>query len=215
MGMRRPVLLGRRITQLLIGLLLFGAGIGLMVRAHIGVPPWDVLSTGITAKTGIPFGYVTVIVSVFVLLLWIPIREKPGIGTVLNTLLVGVVAQVVHDVLPYSGALVVRIPMFVVGLLVLALATGLYIGAQFGPGPRDGLMTGLHRITGKPVWVVRTALEVTVLVIGWLLGGDVGFGTLAFAFFIGPLSDPAMRWFDLRQRILDAIEARDAGQHEG
>src|SRR5690554_1255796 len=99
MGMRRPVLLGRRITQLLIGLMLFGAGIGLMVRAHIGVPPWDVLSTGVTAKTGIPFGYVTVIVSVLVLLLWIPIREKPGIGTVLNTLLVGVVAQVVHDVL--------------------------------------------------------------------------------------------------------------------
>lgn len=215
MGMRWPVLFRRRITQLLIGLVLFGAGIGFMVRAKIGVPPWDVLATGIMAKTGIPFGYVTVIVSVFVLLLWIPIREKPGIGTVLNTLIVGFVAQIVHDLLPYSEALWVRIPLFTAGLLTIALATGLYIGAQFGPGPRDGLMTGLHRITGKPIWLVRTALEVLVLGAGWLLGGDVGFGTLAFALFIGPLSDPTMRWFDLRQRILEAIEERDMGQQEG
>ncbi len=211
MSFTRPVLFARRFTQLLVGLVLFGVGIGFMVRAQIGVPPWDVLSTGIAAKTGIPFGYVTIIVSVVVLVLWIPIREKPGLGTVLNTFVVGFVAQVVHDVIPYSASLWVRVPEFIVGLLTLALATGLYIGAQFGPGPRDGLMTGLHRITGKPIWVVRTALEVAELVLGWMLGGNVGLGTLAFALLVGPLSAPAMRWFDLRKRILKAIEERDAG----
>lgn len=206
-----PVLLGRRLTQLLTGLVLFGVGIGLMVRARVGVPPWDVLSTGIAAQTGIPFGYVTVLVSVAVLILWIPIREKPGLGTVLNTIIVGLVAQVVYDAIPDSASLVVRIPEFLAGLMMLALATGLYIGAQFGAGPRDGLMTGLHRITGKPIWLVRTVLEVSVLLLGWLLGGDVGLGTLAFALTVGPLSEYPMRWFDLRKRILAEIDRRDHG----
>ena len=211
MSRQRPVLLSRRLTQLLIGLVLFGSGIGLMVRARIGVPPWDVLSTGVAAKTDIPFGIVTVIVSAAVLLLWIPLKEKPGLGTVLNAILVGLCAQVVYDLIPDTDSLYVRIPEFIVGLCVLALATGLYIGAQFGAGPRDGLMTGLHRITGKPIWVVRTALEVGVLLIGWVLGGDVGLGTLAFALGVGPLSEYPMRWFDLRKRILAAVERRDDG----
>lgn len=204
--MQLPVLFGRRFTQLLLGLGAFGVGIGLMVRGAVGVPPWDVLAQGLSNLTGIPFGYVTLLVGVAIMLLWIPLREKPGLGTVLNVLMLGPLAQIVIDVIPEQTSLLTRIPLFSSGLLLLALGTGLYIGAQFGPGPRDGLMTGLHRVTGWPVWIVRTAIELTALIIGWIFGGDVWVGTLVFALFVGPLSQPAMRWFDLRQRILDELE---------
>jgi uncharacterized membrane protein YczE len=175
----------RRIAQLLIGLFAYGIAISLMIRAAIGVSPWDVLSQGVSLHTGLAFGLVTNIIGLFVLLLWIPIRQKPGIGTIANVLLIGPSAQLGLWLIPEQTELPARILMFVGGLALLAVATGLYIGARFGPGPRDGLMTGIHRRFGWKIWIVRTAIEVTVLIIGWLLGGNVGIGTLAFALLIG------------------------------
>ena len=177
----------RRVAQLIVGLFLYGMGIALMVRAGVGVAPWDVLTLGIEKQTGLGFGLITFIVSLFVMLLWIPIRQKPGIGTVLNVLLVGPFAQVGLWIIPPIDGLLWKILVFASGLLILAIATGLYIGARFGPGPRDGLMTGIHARWGWRIWIVRTSIEVVVLSIGWVLGGDVGFGTLAFALLIGPL----------------------------
>ena len=187
MTVNTSTLMVRRIAQLLVGLYLYGLGIAMMVQATVGVSPWDVLTQGVMKQTGIPFGFVTNIVGVLVLLLWIPIRQKPGIGTVLNVLLVGPSAQISFAFIPAPEELWLRIPLFAGGLLVLAIATGLYTGARFGPGPRDGLMTGIHARWGWKIWKVRTAIEVAVLAIGWLLGGNVGLGTLAFALLIGPM----------------------------
>lgn len=177
----------RRWVQLFLGLFLYGIAIAMMVKAAVGLSPWDVLAQGISLRTGIPFGIVTNIVGGFVLLLWIPIRERMGIGTVLNALLVGPSAEVGLWLIPDQTELWVRIPLFAAGLTLLAIATGLYIGARFGPGPRDGLMTGIHRKFGVRIWIVRTSIEVVVLGIGWILGGNVGFGTLAFALLVGPM----------------------------
>ena len=177
----------RRILQLLLGLFLYGIGIALMVRAGIGVAPWDVLTQGISLRTGIPFGIVTNIVGGLVLLLWIPIRERPGLGTVGNVLLVGTSAQLGLNVIPQQVVPLLQGVIFAGGLAVVALATGLYIGARLGPGPRDGLMTGLHRRTGWRIWIVRTGIEVIVLIAGVLLGGQFGIGTILFALLIGPM----------------------------
>ncbi|MDH6182542.1 putative membrane protein YczE [Microbacteriaceae bacterium SG_E_30_P1] len=181
------LLLVRRITQLVGGLFLYGIAIALIVRAGIGVAPWDVLTQGIVAQTGLSFGLVTNIVGATVLLLWIPIRQKPGMGTVLNVLLVGPSAQLGLWFIPEASDVGTRVALFAGGLALLALATGLYIGAGYGPGPRDGLMTGIHRRWGVRIWIVRTAIEGTVLAIGWALGGNVGIGTLLFALLIGPM----------------------------
>jgi uncharacterized membrane protein YczE len=177
----------RRIAQLLIGLFLYGIGIALMVRAGIGVSPWDVLTQGVSKQTGLPFGLVTNLIGAAVLLLWIPIRQLPGVGTVLNVLLIGPSAQLGLWLIPQQTVPVLQGLVLIAGIVVVAIATGLYIGARLGPGPRDGLMTGLHKRTGWKIWIVRTAIEVTVLTIGWLLGGQVGIGTVAFALLIGPL----------------------------
>ncbi|WP_022883502.1 YczE/YyaS/YitT family protein [Glaciibacter superstes] len=189
----------RRITQLLIGLFLYGIGIALIVRAEIGVAPWDVLTQGIDNHTGLGFGLITVLVSGVVLLFWIPIRQKPGVGTVLNAFLVGPSADVGLWLIPEGLDLWLRIILFAAGLLILAIATGLYIGAHFGPGPRDGLMTGLHKTTGQKIWVVRTAIEVVVLAIGWALGGNVGIGTVLFAVLVGPLCNWTMPLFAIKR----------------
>ena len=181
------LLFARRASQLVAGLFLYGFAIALIVRAAIGVSPWDVLTQGIVAQTGLSFGLVTNIVGGLVLLLWIPIRQKPGVGTVLNVLLVGPSAEFGLWLIPEQTDLVVRVALFAGGLALLAVATGLYIGAGYGPGPRDGLMTGIHRRWGIRIWIVRTAIEVTVLSIGWILGGNVGIGTLLFALLIGPM----------------------------
>ena len=181
------LLFARRATQLVVGLFLYGFAIALIVRAAIGVSPWDVLTQGIVAQTGLSFGLVTNIVGGLVLLLWIPIRQKPGVGTVLNVLLVGPSAEFGLWIIPEQTDLVVRAALFAGGLALLAIATGLYIGAGYGPGPRDGLMTGIHRRWGIRIWIVRTSIEVTVLAIGWVLGGNVGIGTLLFALLIGPM----------------------------
>jgi uncharacterized membrane protein YczE len=181
------MLIARRITQLLVGLVLYGIALSLMVRAGIGVAPWDVLSQGIMKQTGIPFGWVTNIVGAVVLVLWIPIRQKPGVGTIVNVLLIGPSAELGLAFVPPSESLLVSAALFAAGLVLLAIATGLYIGARLGPGPRDGLMTGAHKRFGWPIWIVRTAIEVSVLAIGWVLGGNVGIGTLLFAVLIGPM----------------------------
>ncbi|HEY5320461.1 MAG TPA: hypothetical protein VIJ76_06265 [Galbitalea sp.] len=177
----------RRIVQLLIGLFLYGIAISMMVQAHVGIDPWDVLTQGVSRRTGIPFGLLTNIIGVAVLLLWIPLRQKPGVGTVLNALLIGPSAQLGLAIIPVQEVLWVRILLFAGGVVLLGIATGLYIGARLGPGPRDGLMTGLHARTGWKLWIVRSGIEVTVLLIGWALGGDFGVGTVAFALVIGPL----------------------------
>jgi uncharacterized membrane protein YczE len=199
----------RRIAQLLGGLFLYGAGIALMVRAEIGVAPWDVLTQGISKQTGLPFGLITNLVGVLVLLLWIPIRQKPGVGTVANVLLIGPSAQLVLWLVPEQTELWVRIPLFIAGLLTVGVATGLYIGARLGPGPRDGLMTGLHARTRWPIWIVRTIIEVTVLTIGWILGGNVGIGTLAFALLIGPIANVTLPLLRVPEPVAPAAPAID------
>ena len=194
----------RRITQLLIGLFLYGIGIALIVRGAIGVAPWDVLTQGIDKHTHLGFGLITILTSAVVLLFWIPLRQKPGIGTVLNALLVGPAADVGLWLIPEGLDLWARILLFAAGLLVLAAATGLYIGAHFGPGPRDGLMTGLHRRTGWKIWIGRTGIEVVVLGIGWALGGNVGIGTVLFAVLIGPLCHVTIPLFAIKRPALRA-----------
>ena len=190
----------RRVAQLLAGLFFYGFSIGLMIRAGLGVSPWDVLGQGTSLQTGIAFGFVTNLIGIVVLLLWIPLRQKPGVGTVLNVLLVGPSAEVALAVVSEPAQLWARILMFTAGLTLLAAATGLYIGARMGPGPRDGLMTGLHARFGWPIWAVRTGIEVTVLAIGWALGGAVGLGTVAFALLIGPMVNRTVPFFHIPAR---------------
>lgn len=177
----------RRGVQLAVGLVAYGIAIALLVRAGIGVPPWDVFAQGISRQTGIPFGLVVNLVGALLLLLWIPLRQKPGVGTVLNVLLIGPSAELGLWLVPQQTVPLQQGVVFAGGLALLALATGMYIGARLGPGPRDGLMTGLHARTGWPIWVVRTGIEVTVLSVGFLLGGQLGLGTVAFALLIGPM----------------------------
>ena len=176
----------RRYTQLLSGLLAYGIAIAMIVRGEIGIAPWDVLAQGISFKLNLDFGLITVLIGAIVLLLWIPLRERPGIGTVLNVLLVGPAASLGLFLIPSGLDLWLRIILFGGGILLMGLATGLYIGGRFGPGPRDGLMTGVSRVTGWRIWIVRSGIELVVLGIGWLLGGDVGIGTVLFALLIGP-----------------------------
>jgi uncharacterized membrane protein YczE len=205
------LLLTRRIVQLLVGLFLYGTAIAMMVRAGIGVSPWDVLAQGLSIKTGLPFGLITNLVGLVVLLFWIPLRQRPGLGTILNVLLIGPAAQLGLGIIPQQTELWAQVLLFTGGLLLLAVATGLYIGPRMGPGPRDGLMTGLHGRTGWPIWGVRTGIEVTVLIVGWLLGGNVGVGTLAFALLIGPLCSLTLPFFAIR---LPHDAATDAAERE-
>lgn len=184
----------RRLTQLLVGLCVYGIAIAAMVRAGIGVSPWDVLTQGVAKQTGLPFGLVTNLIGLLVLLLWIPIRQRPGLGTLLNVLLIGPSAQLGLLVIPAAHQLWEQILLFAGGLALLAIATGLYIGARFGPGPRDGLMTGIHRRWGWRLWAIRTSIEVVVLGLGWVLGGNVGVGTVAFAVLIGPMVNVTIPW---------------------
>jgi uncharacterized membrane protein YczE len=177
-----------RLIRLLAGLLLYGFAEALMIRAAIGIDPWTVLSQGVSRSTGLSIGLLTVAIGAVVLLVWIPLQQRPGFGTVANVLLLGPFMELGLWLLPSPvGTLWLQIAFFTAGLLLLAGASGIYIGAALGPGPRDGLMTGIHSRVGWPIWAARTAVEGTVLALGWLLGGDVGFGTLAFALLIGPL----------------------------
>lgn len=176
----------RRLVQLHAGLALFGISLAMMVRADLGLPSWDVLHQGIAERSGLPFGWVVNGVAVLVLLLWWPLRQRPGFGTVANVVVVGLVADAALALLPRPDHLAVRLALLSAGIVVNGVATGLYVGAGLGPGPRDGLMTGLAA-RGHSLRLVRTSIEVAVLVGGWLLGGAVGVGTLAYAVAIGPL----------------------------
>lgn len=176
-----------RIPRLLLGLALYGFADAMMIRAVIGVDPWSDFAQGFVNLTGLSFGLLTNIIGLLVLLLWIPLRQKPGIGTVANVLLLGPFIEAGMWILPVQTTWWAQALLFSGGLLLLAVASGIYIGADLGAGPRDGLMTGIQRRTGWPLWVGRTGVEITVLAVGWLLGGNVGIGTLAFALLIGPL----------------------------
>lgn len=200
----------RRVAQLLVGLFFYGVGLALLVRSVLGAAPWDVLTLGLSNHLPLSFGLVIIVVSVLVLLCWIPLRERPGIGTVLNALLVGPAADLALLVIPEVSSLGVRILLMLAGVVTVGAATGLYIGARFGPGPRDGLMTGLHRVTGKPIWVVRTGLEVIVVIIGWLLGGVFGVGTVVFALAIGPLCQFFIPLFDVSPQRAEPLDPAEA-----
>jgi uncharacterized membrane protein YczE len=176
----------RRLSNLYAGLVLFGLSIAMMVRAELGLASWDVLHQGIAGLTGLRFGVVVIAVAAVVMLLWIPLRQRPGFGTLSNVVVVGLAADVALDLLPTMHGLALRVALLVGGILVNGVATGLYIGAGLGPGPRDGLMTGLAA-RGYSIRIARTAIELTVLVAGWLLGGSVGVGTVLYAVSIGPL----------------------------
>lgn len=190
----------RRVLQLLVGLVLYGAGCALTVEAGLGVDPWTVLAQGLSIHTGIGIGWVTNLLGFLVLLLWVPLHQRPGIGTILNILLVGTSMQATLAIIPPLSGLALQIAVLLAGILLVALASGLYIGAHFGPGPRDGLMTGMHKRLGWPIWACRATVEATVLVIGWLLGGTVGIGTVLFAALIGPLVHVALPLLDTRRQ---------------
>jgi uncharacterized membrane protein YczE len=181
--------LPRRLTQLFAGLTLYGVSMAMMIEANLGLDPWDVFHQGVADTTGLRFGLVTMITGAVVLLLWIPLRQKPGVGTVANVVVIGVAVEVGLALIPPVTPLAARITLLVASIVLNGVATGLYIGARLGPGPRDGLMTGV--VARRPRWsirLVRTAIEVTVLAIGFLLGGTVGVGTLVYALLIGPLA---------------------------
>ncbi|MFT3716354.1 MAG: hypothetical protein QM774_10530 [Gordonia sp. (in: high G+C Gram-positive bacteria)] len=179
-------LLGR-LAMLFVGLTLYGASMAMILRAGLGNIPWDVLHQGIADHTGLSVGVVSIIVGAVVLLLWLPLRQMPGFGTVANVVVIGLAFDAVAPHLPDHPRLTVAIPMMLGGIVVNAFATALYIGARLGPGPRDGLMTGLVARTGWSVRVVRTCLEVAVVAIGFLLGGTLGIGTVLYALGVGPL----------------------------
>jgi uncharacterized membrane protein YczE len=180
--------LARRLVQLYAGLLLYGFSIALMVRSRLGLAPWDVLHSGLTQHLPIDIGQALVLVSFVVMLAWIPLREAPGIGTISNAIVIGLSTDLFLILLPSPGAVAVRVPMLSAGIVLQGLATAAYIGAQFGRGPRDGLMTGLARRTGRSLRLVRTLMELTVVALGLLLGGVAGVGTILYAVSIGPLS---------------------------
>jgi hypothetical protein len=177
----------RRFVQLYAGLLLYGASMALMIRAGLGLDPWDVLHQGLAERLPLSFGMVTIVVGALVLLAWIPLRQRPGVGTVSNVIVIGLAVDAALAVLPAPDAPALRVTFMLAGVGLNGVATAAYIGARLGPGPRDGLMTGLVRRTGRSVRLVRTSIEVTVLAAGWLLGGTVGVGTVVYALGIGPL----------------------------
>ncbi|MFD5899345.1 YitT family protein [Streptomyces sp. NPDC060366] len=190
-GKRLP----RRLIQLYVGLTLYGVSSALLVRGGLGLEPWGVLHQGLSELTGLTMGVVSIVVGAVVLLLWIPIRQRPGLGTVSNVFVVGVAMDGALAVIPDGRVLAVQIPLLIGGIVFNGVATGLYIAARFGPGPRDGLMTGLHLLTGRSVRLVRTGIEVAVVATGFVLGGSVGIGTIAYALAIGPLAQLFLRVF--------------------
>lgn len=185
----------RRFGLLFTGLVLFGVGIAIMARSQMGLGPWEAFHQGISLHTGLELGTVSILMGIPILLGWIPLRQRPGIGTVLNILCIGLATNAALAVLPVPQQLVARLLWMVAGVVVIGIGSGIYLGAALGAGPRDGLMMGLHARTGYSVRSIRTAIEVTVLVLGWLLGGTIGVGTLVFAFGIGPVVQPVLNFF--------------------
>lgn len=191
----------RRVPQLLAGLWLYGASMALQIRATLGLDPWDVLHEGLTRITGLTFGTVTALVGALVLLCWIPLRQRPGVGTISNVVVIGVAVDVSLAILPAPSEMLPRILFLGAGVVLNGLAAAVYIGARLGPGPRDGLTTGFCARTGTSLRLVRTVVEVTVLAVGWLLGGTIGVGTVLYAVSIGPLTQaflPLVTWVSAR-----------------
>ena len=191
--------LPRRLIQLIIGLALFGYGSGMILQSGLGASPWDVFHQGLSRQLGLTVGLWTIIVSFVVLLFWVPLRERYGLGTLLNALIVGAMIDVAVLTVPVAEAWYAQAALVVGGVVTVGFASGLYIGAGFAPGPRDGLMTGIAK-RGPSIRLTRTVIEVSVVAAGWLLGGTLGLGTLAFAFGIGPL----VQFFLPRWTVLQA-----------
>jgi uncharacterized membrane protein YczE len=184
-----------RFARLWLGLFIYGLGLALVVEASVGVPPWDVLAQGISKQANISYGWASVVVSALVLLAWIPLRQRWGIGTVLNGLSIGLFADFWMNLLPEANNYLLQLGSFVLGMVLVALATGLYISANLGTGPRDGLMIGTQRWLGWKFWQIRTMYESLALLVGWLMGGQVREGTLIFAFCIGYLMQYSLKIF--------------------
>ena len=198
MRFRLPVRFGRRLTQLMVGLVLYGWSMAMLLRSGLGLDPWDVFHQGITNHVPLSFGQVTIAVGALVLLLWIPLRQRPGLGTVLNVVVIGLAADVGLAIMPAVTWLPGQIAMLFGGVLANGLAGALYVGARLGPGPRDGLWVAITERTGHSIRLVRTVLEVTIVAIGWLLGGTVGIGTVVYAVAIGPIVQLFMPWVEVR-----------------
>lgn len=194
----RPLVL----VRLILGLYLFGLGIAFQIRASLGLAPWDVFGQGLANLTGLSFGLATVLASALILLLWIPLRQMPGLGTVFNALLIGPFVDLSLRFVPSAAewGIAGQIGWYVLGMAIIALGTGIYIGARLGPGPRDGLMTGSVTKFQKPVWLVRTVIEGGAMLIGVLFGGPVGLGTVLFVVGIGPMVQVSMRAFGLVEK---------------
>lgn len=201
-----------RLPGLLAGLILFGAAVAVMAQAGLGLGPWEAFHQGVSRQTGLALGTVSILVGVPVLALWWPIGVRPGIGTLLNIALVGATTNAALPLLPAPNGLPLRLAMMLAGVLGIGIASGVYLAADLGAGPRDGLMTGLHHRFGWPIFAVRTTIEVSVLAIGWLLGGTVGLGTLVFAFGIGPVVQWALGIFDRRGAVLRRAVDLDAAE---
>jgi uncharacterized membrane protein YczE len=193
--------IARRLPVLLVGLVVFGFGIALMAQAGLGLGPWEAFHQGIQFRTGIPMGTVSIILGVPILALWLPLGQRPGLGTVLNVALIGTATNVGNAFLPAQTVPGFQVLQMVAGVLVIGLGSGLYLGTDLGPGPRDGLMVGVHRRFGWSIRRARTAIEVIVLVAGWLLGGAIGLGTIVFAFGIGPVVQAMLRVLDRDGRV--------------
>ncbi|WP_078651122.1 hypothetical protein [Streptomyces sp. SudanB52_2052] len=187
--------LARRLIQLYVGLALYGASSALLVRSGLGLEPWNVLHQGLAERTGLSIGVVLTLVGAAVLLAWIPLRQRPGLGTVSNVLVIGMAMDATLALVPDAHGWALRVTLMATGIVLNGAATGLYIAARFGPGPRDGLMTGLHQLTGVSIRLVRTGIELTVVATGFALGGTVGVGTLLYALSIGPLAQLFLRVF--------------------
>ena len=190
----------RRFIQLQLGLLLYGASLALMVRANLGLNPWSVFHQGLSELTGLSLGTVVNLVGALVLVIWIPLRQKPGIGTICNVLVIGTAADATLAVLPSVTGLALQVALLAGAILLNGVATGAYIGAGLGPGPRDGLTTGGVRMTGWEVRWVRMTIEGLVLVLGWSLGGAIGVGTVAYALSNGPLLQIFLPMFEIRSQ---------------
>ena len=193
----------RRLLQLYVGLGLYGLSTAMFIRSDLGVDPWDVFHLGVGMQLGMTIGTVIIVTGAAVLLLWIPLRQMPGLGTISNVICIGLAADASMALIPELDSLAVRIAFLVSGIVMNAIATSMYIGAGFGPGPRDGLMTGIHARLGWSIRSVRTSIEVSVLLIGCVLGGTFGVGTVLYALTIGPLIQLCLPWFRQKPRIAE------------
>ena len=207
-----PAVVLPRLPGLIVGLVLFGVGIAMMVQANLGLGPWEAFHQGISRLTGIPIGTVSILLGLPILAMWWPLGERPGVGTVLNILLIGTSTNIGIALIPAVTGVPAQLALMLAGVVVIAAGSGLYLAADLGPGPRDGLMTGLHIRFGWSIRWARTAVELSVLLAGFLLGGTIGIGTVVFALGIGPMVQVALRVFDREGRVSArrraAIEAR-------